>query len=169
MSRQNLPYRETSDCFLTYNGKLVARVQINQKNNNTFMSFPGGGIDKGESAIKGAKRECMEEVGAKLKSLKHIITVDWDWFPEWADTPKRQDRYKQFRGEKVHLLVGEVKEFVKPTSNEGDDWAGKKLMTIPSVIKIIETNMKNSHENMYPFLIINYIAQKTVLKYAQII
>ena len=40
MSRQNLPYRETSDCFLTYNGKLVARVQINQKNNNTF--FPVG-------------------------------------------------------------------------------------------------------------------------------
>ena len=46
------------------------------------MSFPGGGIDKGEDAIKGAKRECMEEVGAKLNSLKCVITVDWDWFPE---------------------------------------------------------------------------------------
>lgn len=28
-SRQNLPYRETSDCFLLYKGKLVAKVNIN--------------------------------------------------------------------------------------------------------------------------------------------
>ena len=104
--RKKLPYRETSDCFLIYKGKLVARSQINQKNNSKYMSFPGGGIDKGEDVIKGAKRECMEEVGAKLNSLKCVITVDWDWFPEWADTPKRQERYKQFRGERVHLLIG---------------------------------------------------------------
>ena len=70
------------------------------------MSFPGGGIDKGEDAIKGAKRECMEEVGAKLNSLKCVITVDWDWFPEQADTPKRQERYKQFRRERVNLIIG---------------------------------------------------------------
>ena len=41
----------------------------------------------------------MEEVGAKLNSLK---TVDWDWFPEWVDTPKIQERYKQFRGEFIN-------------------------------------------------------------------
>ena len=31
MSRKNLPYRETSDCFILYKGKLVARVSINSK------------------------------------------------------------------------------------------------------------------------------------------
>ena len=32
-------------------------------------------------------------------------------------------------------------------------------MTIPSVIKIIEENMKNNHKNIYPY----QIGQKTIL------
>ena len=102
----------------------------------------------------------MEEVGAKLKSIKLIITVCWDWFPEWADTPKRKERYKQFRGEKVHLLVGEVDNFVKPTSDEGDQWTGKKIMSINSAIKQIESTIDNEHENIYQYK----IAQLTILK-----
>jgi len=161
MQRDHLPYRETSDCFLVVKNKiLVARTVKNLKLGNTYLSLPGGGIDKGENVIKGAKRECLEEVGAKLKSLQLVITVCWDWFPEWADTPKRQERYKKFRGEKVHLLVGEVDKFVKPTSTEGDDWKGKKTMSIGSAIRQIEQTMKNEHKNMYPYK----IAQLTILK-----
>lgn len=159
-NRTKLPYRETSDCFILYKGKLVARTVKNLKTGNSYISIPGGGIDDGEKVINGAKRECLEEVGAKLKSLKLIITVCWDWFPEWADTPKRQERYKKFRGEKIHILVGDVEKFVKPTSNEGDQWTGKKLMSISQAIKQIETNIETDHINMYPYK----IAQLTVLK-----
>jgi len=159
-SRQNLPYRETSDCFLLYKGKLVAKVNINKNTNSKYLSFPGGGIDAGETPLQGAKRECIEEVGAKLKFLKHIITVCWDWFPEWADTPKRKERYMKFRGEKIHIMVGEVDKFVKPTSTEGDAWVnGKKLMSITSAVKVMSNNVENDHKNMYPYR----IAQLTVL------
>lgn len=161
-SRKNLPYRETSDCFLLYKGKLVARVNTNNITKNKYISLPGGGIDKGETPIQGAKRECIEEVGAKLKSLKIACTVCWDWFPEWADTPKRKERYKKFRGEKIHIMVGEVDSFVKSTSNEGDAWSGKKLMSLSNAIKIMENN--NDHENMYPYK----IAQRTVLNMMKI-
>jgi 8-oxo-dGTP pyrophosphatase MutT (NUDIX family) len=159
-SRSHLPYRETSDCFLLYKGKLIARTVKNLKNGTSFLSLPGGGIDKGETPIKGATRECLEEVGAKLKSLKLVVTVCWDWFPEWADTPKRQERYAQFRGEKIHLLVGHVDKFVKPTSTEGDQWGGKILMPIPSAIKQLENSMKSEHANIYQYK----IAQLTILK-----
>jgi hypothetical protein len=162
MSRKNLPYRETSDCFLLYKGKLVARIATNSKTKTNYLSLPGGGIDDGETPIMGAKRECIEEVGAKLKSLKIACTVCWDWFPEWADTPKRKDRYKQFRGEKIHIMVGEVDKFVKPTSDEGDAWSGKKLMSLSNAIKIMESN--KDHENMYPYR----IAQLTVLNMMKI-
>ena len=153
MSRSKLPYRETSDCFLMYKGKLVARVATNDKTKTTYLSLPGGGIDEGETPLQGAKRECIEEVGAKLKSLKNIITVCWDWFPEWADTPKRKDRYKQFRGEKIHIMVGEVEKFVKPTSDEGDAWSGKKLMSLSSASKIMDSSFEVDHANMYPYRI----------------
>ena len=119
----------------------MARSQTNQKNNSKYMSFPGGGIDKGEDAIKG-------DVWNRLSRIRLNL------FPEWADTPKRQERYKQFRGEFINW------SFIKPTSDEGDAWIGKKLMTIPSVIKIMEENMKNSHENMYPY----HIGQKKYVK-----
>jgi len=159
MSRKNLPYRETSDCFLLYKGKLVARVVTNSKTNNSYLNLPGGGIDPGEKPITGAKRECIEEVGAKLKSLKLVSTVSWDWFPEWADTPKRKERYKQFRGEEIHLFIGEVDTFIKPTSNEGDAWTGKKLMSLSNAIKVMNKSMNNDHENMKPYR----IAQLTIL------
>ena len=86
-------------------------------------------------------------------------TVSWDWFPEWADTPKRKERYKQFRGETVHLLIGEVDTFIKPTSDEGDAWSGKKLMSLPNAIKAINESMKMEHENMKPYR----IGQLTIL------
>jgi hypothetical protein len=159
LNRKKLPYRETSDCFLLYKGKLVSRIVKNIKTGNSYLSLPGGGIDEGETPIKGATRECLEEVGAKLKSLKLAVTVCWDWFPEWADTPKRQERYKQFRGEKIHLLIGHVEKFIKPTSTEGDAWSGKKLMTIRSAIKQIELGLNSDHENIYPYK----IAQLTLL------
>jgi len=162
ISRKDLPYRETSDCFLLYKGKLVARVNTNANNKSKYLSLPGGGIDKGESPLQGAKRECIEEVGAQLKSLKIACTVCWDWFPEWADTPKRKERYKQFRGEKIHIMVGEVNKFVKPTSDEGDAWKGKILMSVSNAIKVM--NESNDHANMYPYR----IAQLTVLNMLKI-
>ena len=155
--RKNLPYRETSDCFLLYKNKLVAHISVNSNTNHKYLSLPGGGIDDGETPIMGAKRECIEEVGAKLKSLEIVCTVCWDWFPEWADTPKRKERYKKFRGEKIHIMVGEVDHFIKPTSNEGDAWNGKKLISLTSAIKLMNNNVE--HINMYPYR----IAQMTVL------
>jgi hypothetical protein len=156
-SRKNLPYREKCDCFLMYKGKLVSRIVTNNNTNFKYVSFPGGGVDKGETPIQAAKRECIEEVGAKLKSLKLICTVCWDWNPEWPDTPTRKERYKQFRGEKINIIVGEVEKFIKPTSEEGDAWSGKILMNISNVLKIMDIG--TDHENMYPYR----IAQRSVL------
>ena len=167
-SRTKLPYRETSDCFLLYKGKLVSRVATNDKSKTSYLLFPGGGIDEGETPITGAKRECVEEVGAKLKSLKLVYTVCWDWFPEWADTPKRKERYKQFRGEKVHLLIGEVDKFNKPTSDEGDAWSGKKLISLSTAIKIMNDNMCNEHANIKSYKTAQFIILNTILNMMKI-
>jgi 8-oxo-dGTP pyrophosphatase MutT (NUDIX family) len=160
MDRSRLPYRETSDCFIFYRGKVVCRVVRNKTTNSEYLSFPGGGVDKGESILAAAKRECMEEVGAKLSSLKLVASVHWDWFPEWADNPKRQQRYKQFRGELVHILVGTVDKFVKPTSTEGDDWKGKKLMSLAAVLK--KHKQLKDHPNMYPYRMTQYSVLSTL-------
>lgn len=32
-----------------------------------YWVFPGGGVEEGEEAIEGLKRECMEEIGVEVK------------------------------------------------------------------------------------------------------
>ena len=137
-SRNSLPFRPTSDCFLTYKGKLVA------KDMGHYIAFPGGGVDPGESPKAAAKREVMEEVGAVLKGdLKPMGDISWVWNPEWADSPKRKKRYQQFQGEQVYFFTGEVEKFVKPTSDEGDAWSGKKLMKFSDAIAYLQAEKAN--------------------------
>jgi len=137
-NRDKLPFRPTSDCFLLYNGKLVAQDM------GHYIAFPGGGVDEGEEPIEAATRELMEEVGAILKEpLKPLGEITWVWNPEWADTPKRQKRYQEFQGERVYFFTGEVDRFVKATSDEGDAWVGSKLMRIQDAIDYLENKKDN--------------------------
>ena len=147
-SRGSLPFRPTSDCFLTYKGKLVA------KDMGHYIAFPGGGVDPGESPKAAAKREVMEEVGAVLKGdLKPMGDISWVWNPEWADSPKRKKRYQQFQGEQVYFFTGEVEKFVKPTSDEGDAWSGSKLMKFSDAIAYLQAEKANlKHPNQAKYI-----------------
>ena len=145
-NRKKLPYRETTDTFLIYKGQIVAQ------DHGHYVMFPGGGLDNSESSIQAAKRECMEEVGAKIrKPLKEIIKVDWDWHPAWANNPKRKKRYKQFRGERVYLIIGKVDSFGKATNVDNDAWSGKKTMSISKCIQLVQKYSEKDHPNTYPY------------------
>lgn len=154
--RSKLPFRETCDCFLLHNGKVVAL------NKGSYMAFPGGGIEKGESIIQAAKREIKEETGAVLKpGLIHMCTVDWVWFPEWAKNDKQKARYKKYQGERIHILVGEVKSFGTPSSTEGDAWSGKMTQGISPVIASLEK--QKDHPNMDTYKAFQLCALKALL------
>jgi len=42
-----------------------------------ITKFPGGGLIWGEGAIDCLKRECKEELGCKIKVIKHFYTTDF--------------------------------------------------------------------------------------------
>ena len=52
---------------------LVKRAKEPMKN---WLAFPGGSVEKGETAIEAAHRELFEETALKAENLKHYITVD---------------------------------------------------------------------------------------------
>lgn len=71
-SRDHLSFREKTEVFLvTKSGQVVAQ------DHKKYIMFAGGGCDPGESILTTARREVLEEVGAKVSGLKHLTTVDW--------------------------------------------------------------------------------------------
>ncbi len=58
----------------------------------------------------------------------------------------------QLKGEEVYSYFRVVKEFVKPTSEEGDEWKGSKLMSLEKARKVVEKMFKlNTPENQYTY------------------
>ena len=157
-TRDLLPFREKTEVFLvTKSGQVVAQ------DHKKYIMFAGGGCDPGESILTTARREILEEVGAKVSGLKHLTTVDWIWFPEWANNPKRKQRYSEFQGERVHNIVGYADSFGKSTSTEEDDWKGSKTMSIKRCIDLVRKYGKSDHPNTYAYrlaqiLTLQYIA-----------
>ena len=142
-----LPYRKVAECYLIYKNKIVAQDA------GRYLSLPGGGIDRGETPEKGAKRELLEEIGAKLKGgLKTISVMTWDWDPSWANTDKRKGRFMKFRGEKVYSMFGVVDKFIKATDVDGDAWKGSKVMSFKRAATIAERVLKkDTPENQYAY------------------
>ena len=142
-----LPFRKVAECYLIYNNKIVAQDAGN------YLSLPGGGIDRGETPEKGAKRELLEEVGAVLKGKMKVISVmTWDWDPSWANNEKRKKRFMKFRGEKVYSMFGVVDEFIKPNNADDDAWKGKKVMSFKKATEIADRVLKkDTPPNQYAY------------------
>ena len=85
-SREKLPYRETTICFIIHKGHIISKFA----GNNSYVKFPGGGVDKGETPEKAVIRELEEELGASVKKLTLVAELTAEWHPEWTENdPKR--------------------------------------------------------------------------------
>lgn len=134
--RTKLPYRINCEgYFLSNDGKVLA-----QDTGLGYIEFPGGGVD-GDIASS-MLREVLEETGAQIIKLREIAVIRFDWAHDWAKTEKQKDRYQKFRGEEMHLFVGEIVELGKAIGDpeHGDSgWQGDKLMEINNTISLIES------------------------------
>ena len=113
-------------------GLIVANKQgkvllCKRKGVNSWQ-FPQGGIDYAEHSLKAAKRELLEEVGIRSKSIKLIESLD-DWLK--YDIPKKRLRKKiinrNFKGQKQKWFLFKLKEDIEITfendpDNEFDDF-----------------------------------------------
>ena len=105
--------------------------------------------------IPSLKREIKEETGCTVNGLKYIITIDGDWWPEWSEgKPKREERYKQFRGERTHIFIGFVNKCGKPTSKEDDAWEGgiqKNSLPINKLAEKLTALISTNHKNFQAY------------------
>ena len=157
LTRARLPFREKTEVYLlTPDGRVVAQDR------GRYVMFPGGGVDLGEKSLgRSAAREVLEEVGITVAGpLTKLVTVDWVWFPEWADNPTRQERYRQFQGERVHILVGRAGP-AQAGGQEVDAWKGRKTMAVATCLRLVQEYGARDHLNTRPYR----VAQEMALQY----
>lgn len=56
-------------CVIQNDGRIL---MIRNTYGHKFWTFPGGGVDKGETAEQAIRREIMEEVGVTVRDLRKI-------------------------------------------------------------------------------------------------
>ena len=105
------------------------KVLICKRKNSNQWQFPQGGIDKGESPIKAAKREIFEEVGIKPSKIKVLGKIkDWVKYEIPKELAKKSFKKKGIVGQKQKWFIFKIKSeacisFVNDPDNEFDDFA----------------------------------------------
>ena len=135
INRSKLPFRKNCEGYFT-DGKGNVLAKDSGKG---FLGFPGGGVDDNEDVEKAIVRETFEETGAIIINLKKIDELKFIWGQNWAKTEKQKKRYKQYKGEDMHFLIGKIEKFIEPEKKEEDFWEGEKLIPITKAIQMIES------------------------------
>jgi len=161
-----LPYRPTAEAWmLDDDDKLLA--QIVDTGDKSYLSTPGGGIDEGEEAEEGLRRELIEETGVDPKELELHGKVDWDWSDKWPVTGKQKKRYQQFRGEAAHIFTGEIGAIGEATSQEGDAWDELPRVELEDALQKVLDEDTGGDEHMANYRSAQVQAIKSLMKKRQ--
>ena len=68
--------RPISICLFSHDGKILVSEEHDPTKGETFYRPLGGGIEFGEHSADTIRRELMEEIGAKVKDLVYLGTLE---------------------------------------------------------------------------------------------
>jgi 8-oxo-dGTP pyrophosphatase MutT (NUDIX family) len=90
--------RERAETFIFKETRVLANLS-----NGRYVVFPGGGVDKSETPIEAAKRECREEAARRLINLTpaHPPTVQI-----WPEGFTKDKWAKDFQGGYTYWFTG---------------------------------------------------------------
>jgi 8-oxo-dGTP pyrophosphatase MutT (NUDIX family) len=72
-----MPYiRPLVICLFRHNGKILVSEERDPAKDETFYRPLGGGIEFGEHSAEALRREVMEEIGAEVKDLFYLGTLE---------------------------------------------------------------------------------------------
>jgi 8-oxo-dGTP pyrophosphatase MutT (NUDIX family) len=130
-------------------GKLILAKQ-KQPGGKIHLGCVGGRVDKGESILKAAKRELLEESGLVAKELKlwHAVQpfskIEFAYYVFIAKGCKKIQKQNLDSGEKIELVSCTFDEFIKLTADENFDGSEVSLKIYHSLSdkKIMEKYRK---------------------------
>lgn len=106
--------RKVSLAVLIYGSKvLVLKRSTELESNGGKWGFPGGGIDRGETALKAVLRECEEEIGVRPIGLKKLDTdgrITW-FVGKLPTSPEKCVRLNWEHSDWAMVGVGDLNDY----------------------------------------------------------
>lgn len=130
IDRNELPYRQSTLAIVTnQNGKfLIVNKQAYEP--DKYWSFPGGGVDEGETPEQAVMRELIEELESDKFEIVGKSNQPYQY--EWPD----EITEKTFKGKGKYFRGTQLTQFwVKFTGNEDEVEAGDGIRTVKWVIR----------------------------------
>lgn len=117
---KTLPYRRRVEVAIQKGNKVLLTKNKDKKTGNTWYGFPGGGTE-GDTDAVASEKECMEEVGIKIKDL-----VKTDVFAIQEGISDKAGRGEKYRGSKTRYLRAIFDKY--DDSKLGDDGDAAKYV-----------------------------------------
>lgn len=127
--------RERAETFIFKENKVLANL-----GNGRYVVFPGGGVDKTETPIQAAKRECQEEAARRLINLTpaHPPTVQI-----WPEGFTKGKWAKDFQGGYTYWFTGSSSDEADTTKHK-DYEPGFKYHPIKDVLAKLKLELSGS-------------------------
>lgn len=90
------------EAIIIREGLLCVTKEYNQDRKSSWLGFPGGGVEVGQSEIQAAEREALEEVGIAMKRCKLLKTEGY-----FKKPPMKNSRGNDYDGVVTRFVCGE--------------------------------------------------------------
>lgn len=143
--------RSTSKAIIVHNGKVLLN-RCRDSKNGEYYALPGGGQNKYETLSEALIRECLEETGYTVTSIRFAALCE-----EICDDPEFREKYPDYAHKVYHIflcnLSGEtvVIPIEKDVMQVDSEWiAIEKLKDIRLLPKALEKNILEIIHGTFP-------------------
>jgi 8-oxo-dGTP pyrophosphatase MutT (NUDIX family) len=114
----------------------------------SYFNFPGGGIEQGNTPEETVRKECLEEVGIKVKNIQKIdmepfIQTHQQAFQKKTTSDRINQRGQQYSGYHTTFYVANYDKIDKRLYGSDDDEMIYKFVPFKEAINIMVEQSKN--------------------------
>ena len=113
-----------------------------------YYGFPGGGIESGDTPEKTVQKECLEELGIKVKNIRKInieplIQTHQQAFKKKTGSEKLDIRGQEYSGYHTTYFLADYDKIDKSLYGDDNDQMKYQLFSLEEAIKIMKEQSIN--------------------------
>lgn len=113
-----------------------------------YFNFPGGGIETGDTPEKTVQKECLEEVGIRVKNIQKIniepfIQTHNQAFQKKTTSDRINQRGQEYSGYHTTFYSADFDKIDKSLYGHDDDEMKYKFVPVKEAVNIMKDQSKN--------------------------